>query len=126
MFFGCRGESKDFYFRSEWEELMRRHPPSQEEEAGGGFRMFCAFSRDQEEKVYVQHRILSEEFLLKKFLYRRRGGFFLAGSARQMPDQVLESLRHGLRETCGLSQEEAEEFTRRMEKDGRLQTETWS
>ncbi len=33
-------------------------------------------------------------------------------------------LRCGLRETCVLSREEAEEFTRRMEKDGWLQTET--
>ncbi len=85
LFFGCHGESKDFYFRSKWEELMHRHLPL-EEGGGGGFRMFCAFSRDQEEKVYMQHRILSKEFLLKKFLYRRQGGFFVAGSDRQMPD----------------------------------------
>lgn len=37
LFFGCRSESKDFYFRSEWEELTK----------AGKLRLFTAFSRDQ-------------------------------------------------------------------------------
>lgn len=37
LFFGCRSESKDFYFRSEWEEMVKE----------GQLRLFTAFSRDQ-------------------------------------------------------------------------------
>ncbi|MEQ2214447.1 hypothetical protein XENOCAPTIV_007529, partial [Xenoophorus captivus] len=37
LFFGCRSESKDFYFRSEWEDMMK----------AGNLRLFTAFSRDQ-------------------------------------------------------------------------------
>ncbi len=85
----------------------------------------CAYF-SQEDKVYVQHKILTEEFLLKDFLYKERGSFFIAGNAKQMPDQVLDALKRGLCETCGLSAKESDSFVERMEKDGRLQTETWS
>ncbi|XP_040915620.1 NADPH-dependent diflavin oxidoreductase 1 isoform X2 [Toxotes jaculatrix] len=37
LFFGCRSESKDFYFRSEWEEMMK----------AGHLILVTAFSRDQ-------------------------------------------------------------------------------
>lgn len=37
LFFGCRSESKDFYFQSEWEE----------KKAAGQLSLFTAFSRDQ-------------------------------------------------------------------------------
>lgn len=37
LFFGCRSKSKDFYFRTEWEEMME----------AGFLTLFTAFSRDQ-------------------------------------------------------------------------------
>lgn len=37
LFFGCRSESKDFYFRSEWKEMTK----------AGRLTLFTAFSRDQ-------------------------------------------------------------------------------
>lgn len=40
LFFGCRGQEKDYYFRSEWENLIRTHGHDR-------FRIVCAFSRDQ-------------------------------------------------------------------------------
>lgn len=43
LFFGCRFESKDFYFRSEWEEMMER----------GQLKLFTAFSRDQVEHTHT-------------------------------------------------------------------------
>lgn len=40
LFFGCRSESKDFYFRSEWEKAKQM----------GHLTLFTAFSRDQVRK----------------------------------------------------------------------------
>lgn len=41
LFFGCRSQSKDFFFAQEWLPLKER----------GSLQLFCAFSRDQPDKV---------------------------------------------------------------------------
>ena len=41
LFFGCRNKEADFHCKDEWEELEKRK----------SLQMFCAFSRDQPEKV---------------------------------------------------------------------------
>lgn len=46
LFFGCRSESKDFYFRSEWEEKA----------AAGQLSLFTAFSRDQVRRTLTFNR----------------------------------------------------------------------
>lgn len=43
LFFGCRSESKDFYFRPEWEEAKR----------AGHLTLFTAFSRDQVREAFI-------------------------------------------------------------------------
>ena len=51
LFFGCRSADADYFFRDEWAERE-------------GLRVFTAFSRDQEHKVYVQHRIVEQGVLV--------------------------------------------------------------
>ena len=48
LFFGCRKESGDFLYRDEWQQFMR---------SGALSQLVTAFSRDQEAKVYVTHRL---------------------------------------------------------------------
>ncbi|NXG08222.1 NDOR1 oxidoreductase, partial [Sakesphorus luctuosus] len=69
LFFGCRQKSKDFYFQAEWEELV----------AKGFLTLFTAFSRDQEEKVYVQHRIQENRRLVWELLSTGNAHVYLAG-----------------------------------------------
>uniref|UniRef100_A0A3Q1LJM5 NADPH-dependent diflavin oxidoreductase 1 n=2 Tax=Bos TaxID=9903 RepID=A0A3Q1LJM5_BOVIN len=47
LFFGCRRRDQDFYWEAEWEQLQAR----------GCLTLVTAFSREQEQKVYVQHRL---------------------------------------------------------------------
>ncbi|NXI81193.1 NDOR1 oxidoreductase, partial [Rhipidura dahli] len=69
LFFGCRYKSKDFYCQSEWEELVTK----------GLLTLFTAFSRDQEEKVYVQHRIRENGRLVWELLSTGNAHIYLAG-----------------------------------------------
>ena len=117
LFFGCRSQKSDFYFEAEWKKL---------EERNSAFKLISAFSRDQADKVYVQHLMLKEEFRLRKIIWEEKGGFFVAGNSKQMPDQVRDALKRVLAETAGLEGAKGEEFVLRMENDGRYQTETWS
>uniref|UniRef100_G3S067 NADPH-dependent diflavin oxidoreductase 1 n=1 Tax=Gorilla gorilla gorilla TaxID=9595 RepID=G3S067_GORGO len=47
LFFGCRWRDQDFYWEAEWQELEKRDC----------LTLVPAFSREQEQKVYVQHRL---------------------------------------------------------------------
>ncbi|NXH87138.1 NDOR1 oxidoreductase, partial [Edolisoma coerulescens] len=69
LFFGCRYKSKDFYCQTEWEELVTK----------GLLTLFTAFSRDQEEKVYVQHRIRENGRLVWELLSSGNAHVYLAG-----------------------------------------------
>ncbi|XP_068020311.1 NADPH-dependent diflavin oxidoreductase 1 isoform X2 [Melanerpes formicivorus] len=116
LFFGCRQRSKDFYCQEDWEELV----------AKGFLTLFTAFSRDQEEKVYVQHRIREQRRLLWELLDCRGAHLYLAGNAKQMPEAVAEALQWVLQVEGGLSASQAEEYLAALERSQRFQSETWS
>ncbi|XP_062446971.1 NADPH-dependent diflavin oxidoreductase 1 isoform X1 [Rhea pennata] len=116
LFFGCRQKSKDFYCQLEWEELVTK----------SFLMLFTAFSRDQEEKVYVQHRIRENRKLVWELLSSRNAHIYLAGNAKQMPAAVIEALQSVLQLEGGLSPSEAEEYFTALERSQRFQSETWS
>ncbi|XP_034565103.1 NADPH-dependent diflavin oxidoreductase 1 [Notolabrus celidotus] len=116
LFFGCRSESKDFFFRSEWEEMMK----------AGHLTLLTAFSRDQEEKVYVQHRVKENAELLWDLIANKNACFYIAGNAKQMPGSVCDALKEVFQQEGGLSSEDAEQMLEVMEKTARFQSETWS
>ncbi|XP_041667703.1 NADPH-dependent diflavin oxidoreductase 1 [Cheilinus undulatus] len=116
LFFGCRSEFRDFYFRSEWEEMMKE----------AHLTLFTAFSRDQEEKVYVQHRVKENAELLWDLIANKSACFYIAGNAKQMPSSVCDALKEVFQQEGGMSSEDAEQMLDVMEKTGRFQSETWS
>ncbi|XP_077005043.1 NADPH-dependent diflavin oxidoreductase 1 isoform X2 [Tamandua tetradactyla] len=69
LFFGCRQRNQDFFWEAEWQELEER----------GYLTLVTAFSRDQEQKVYVQHRLQQHGPLVWDLLDRQGAYFYLAG-----------------------------------------------
>nr|Q6NRG5.1 RecName: Full=NADPH-dependent diflavin oxidoreductase 1; AltName: Full=NADPH-dependent FMN and FAD-containing oxidoreductase [Xenopus laevis]AAH70785.1 Ndor1 protein [Xenopus laevis] len=116
LFFGCRGKSKDFYFEKEWEDLGNR----------GYLTLFTAFSRDQEDKIYVQHRIKENSKLLWDLIGTKQGYVYIAGNAKLMPNEVTDALKWVLQLEGGMSAPDAEQYLASMEKSCRFQSETWS
>ncbi|CAM5102495.1 unnamed protein product [Natator depressus] len=116
LFFGCRQKSKDFYCGAEWQELVK----------SGHLTLFTAFSRDQEEKIYVQHRIRENKGLVWDLLSRGNAHIYLAGNAKQMPAAVAEALKSMFQLEGDLSPSEAEEYLTALERSHRFQMETWS
>lgn len=57
FFFGCRNKSKDFLYEADWKAWSAGQNVLSVEVGGD---VFVAFSRDQPEKVYVQHKILEQ------------------------------------------------------------------
>ncbi|KDR16972.1 NADPH-dependent diflavin oxidoreductase 1 [Zootermopsis nevadensis] len=116
LFFGCRNKNGDFHFSNEWLSLQEEKHLS----------LFCAFSRDQEYKIYVQHLIKEQAALLWDLL-SSKAWIFLAGSSSNMPAGVKEAFVKDV--ACGagkLSHDEAKQFMQNLENTGYFQCETWA
>jgi sulfite reductase (NADPH) flavoprotein alpha-component len=72
-------------------------------------RLDVAFSRDQADKIYVQHRMLEQAKTLWDWL---QGGayFYVCGDANHMARDVHKTLIEIARTQGGLSQEAASEY----------------
>ncbi|XP_031786787.1 NADPH-dependent diflavin oxidoreductase 1 isoform X8 [Nasonia vitripennis] len=69
VFFGCRNEKKDYHCEDDFRLLTAKY----------GLKLFCAFSRDQPDKIYVQHLIRQQKELCWSFL-QNSGNIYLAGT----------------------------------------------
>ncbi|XP_070494025.1 NADPH-dependent diflavin oxidoreductase 1 [Chironomus tepperi] len=107
LFFGCRYSNKDFHCKDELKRMQNE----------GNLNLFCAFSRDNDQKVYVQDLILREKSLLKNLIFQRGGYVFVSGNSKNMPKSVRESFEEVL---------EDKNYVAEMIKCGRYQEETWS
>ncbi|XP_037349979.1 NADPH-dependent diflavin oxidoreductase 1 [Talpa occidentalis] len=116
LFFGCRRRDQDFYWETEWKELEER----------GCLSLFTAFSREQEQKVYVQHRLREHGALVWRLLDGQGAFFYLAGNAKDMPVGVSEALTSIFQEEGGLSGPEAAAYLAGLQRKLRFQAETWA
>jgi sulfite reductase (NADPH) flavoprotein alpha-component len=90
LFFGDQRIATDFLYRDELADLMR---------AGVLTRLDTAFSRDQNEKVYVQQRML--EHAAELYAWLEAGAhFYVCGDASRMAKDVDAAL-HRVIETAG-------------------------
>nr|XP_020744065.1 NADPH-dependent diflavin oxidoreductase 1 [Odocoileus virginianus texanus] len=116
LFFGCRRQDQDFFWEAEWKQLQAR----------GCLTLVTAFSREQEQKVYVQHRLRAFGPLVWELLEGRGAHFYLAGNAKYMPADVSNTLLSIFREEGGLSGPDAATYLAQLQRTLRFQTETWA
>ncbi|XP_076249264.1 NADPH-dependent diflavin oxidoreductase 1 isoform X2 [Calliopsis andreniformis] len=69
LFFGCRNKENDYHCKNDFEYLSQKKH----------LNLFCAFSRDQTHKIYVQHLIRDQRQLCWNFL-SKGGKIYLAGT----------------------------------------------
>jgi sulfite reductase (NADPH) flavoprotein alpha-component len=100
LFFGDQQRAYDFLYEDEFVEFQKR---------GVLTRIDAAFSRDQAEKVYVQHRMKENAKELWAWL---QGGayFYVCGDAKRMAKDVHQTLIDVAQSEGGLSPEAAAEY----------------
>ena len=115
LFFGNPYFTEDFLYQTEWQTWM---------DEGILNRIDLAFSRDQSEKIYVQHRILeqAEEF----WNWINRGAhIYICGDESRMAKDVHKALLSVIEEQGDQSPEQAAETLDQLRRDGRYQKDVY-
>ncbi|WP_432570676.1 molybdopterin-dependent oxidoreductase [Kineococcus sp. SYSU DK005] len=109
LFFGERRSATDYYYREELEAMR-----------ADGFltRLSLAFSRDQDEKVYVQDRMLQHGEQLWAWL-QEGASLYVCGDASRMARDVDAALRRVAEVHGGMDEQEAAEHVARLAADRR-------
>jgi sulfite reductase (NADPH) flavoprotein alpha-component len=115
LFFGDQRREQDFLYE---QELNRW------QSSGLLTRLDTAFSRDQQEKVYVQHRMLEHGAELWRWL-QEQGVFYVCGDAKRMALDVDKALRQVIGTHGGLSPAEADKYVADMIRAGRYQRDVY-
>ena len=83
-----------------------------------------AWSRDQQEKVYVQHKILQEAQDIWAWL--QQGAYiYVCGDAAKMAKDVENALLEVIEKQGTLSKDDAEEFLNELREDKRYQRDVY-
>lgn len=109
LFFGDRNSATDYIYEDEIRAMQ---------ESGLLTRLDLAFSRDQEEKVYVQDRMLQKGAEL--FAWLEQGGYFyICGDAYRMAKDVDQALHQLIAEHGQMSAEQANDYVAQLKKQKR-------
>jgi sulfite reductase (NADPH) flavoprotein alpha-component len=115
LFFGDQRAVADFMYRDELEALRRD---------GVLHRLDTAFSRDQGEKVYVQHRM--RENARELFAWLEEGAhFYVCGDASRMAKDVDAALHDVIRTAGNRTVEQAQEYVAQMKAAKRYQRDVY-
>ena len=87
-------------------------------------RLDVAFSRDQPEKVYVQHKMLENAAELWQWL-EKGAHFYVCGDASRMAKDVNDALLEIIASEGGKSPEEADEYVAALKKAKRYQRDVY-
>lgn len=109
LLFGDRNAATDYIYQDEIEAMQ---------EKGVLNRLDLAFSRDQEQKIYVQDRMIENGAEMFSWL-EQGGSFFVCGDAMYMAKDVDKAL-HSLIETHGnKTAEQAADYVNQLKKEKR-------
>jgi sulfite reductase (NADPH) flavoprotein alpha-component len=115
LFFGERRFHSDFLYQVEWQKLLKD---------GYLEKIDVAFSRDQKEKIYVQHRLLEQQKDIYNWL-NKGANIYLCGDMKQMARDVQNTLLQIFETEGGMSEEKAQEYLKQLKKEKRFQTDVY-
>ncbi|KIN59600.1 assimilatory sulfite reductase (NADPH) flavoprotein subunit [Bacillus subtilis] len=115
MFFGDQRFVTDFLYQTEWQNWLKD---------GVLTKMDVAFSRDTEEKVYVQHRMLEHSAELFEWL-QEGAAVYICGDEKHMAHDVHHTLLEIIEKEGNMSREEAEAYLADMQQQKRYQRDVY-
>ena len=116
LFFGSQHQRCDFAYGEEFEAFKKE---------GLLTRLDCAWSRDQSEKIYVQHLLKENAAEIWKWIDAEGAHFFVCGDAKRMAKDVDATLRKIVQEQGGKSLDQANEYVEKLKSDKRYKRDVY-
>ena len=109
LFFGDRSQNTDYLYGNEWEFYQKD---------GILNKLDLAWSRDQQEKVYVQHKMIEKKAEL--WIWLQNGAtFYVCGDASRMAKDVDHALRTIAQDEGSMSEEDAATWLKGLQREKR-------
>ena len=109
LFFGDRSQNTDYLYGNEWEFYQKD---------GILNKLDLAWSRDQQEKVYVQHKMIEKKAEL--WIWLQNGAtFYVCGDASRMAKDVDHALRTIAQDEGSMSEEDAAAWLKGLQREKR-------
>lgn len=115
LFFGSRHRATDFLYQRDFESMVADKTLT---------RLDLAFSRDQDHKIYVQHRMREQGADLYRFI-DEGAVIYVCGDAHQMAPDVNAALVEVISREGGVSVEAARARLEQMIESGRYQKDVY-
>jgi len=115
LFFGDRNFTSDFLYQTEWLQYRKEGLLTQAD---------IAFSRDQKEKIYVQHKMLEKGNELFQWL-EEGAHFYVCGDKDRMAKDVEKALNKVVQEHGQMTEDQAKEYVKQLRKAGKYQTDVY-
>lgn len=110
LFFGNPNFTTDFLYQTEWQKALKK---------GQLQRLNVAFSRDQKEKVYVQHKLLEKGEKVYEWL-QRGAVIYICGDKNKMAPDVRSAFKNIIEKYGKVNAEEAEHQFKKLVKERRF------
>ena len=114
LFFGEQRAAGDFFYRDQFEAWVQ----------DGFLRLDTAFSRDQAEKIYVQHRMRERAGDIWRWM-EEGADFFVCGDKHRMAEDVHRELLRIVELEGGRTPEQAAEYLEGMKKAKRYKRDVY-
>ena len=115
LFFGEQRSKCDFFYEEEFAQWRAK---------GVLTRFDTAFSRDQDHKIYVQHRMMEQAEEIYRWL-EDGAHFYVCGDAARMAKDVDVALHKIVEQQGGKSAEEAAAYVERLRKEKRYKRDVY-
>lgn len=110
LFFGEQHAATDFYYKDELEEFQKQ---------GVLTELSLAFSRDQQQKIYVQDRMRENGEKIWNWIDAEGGYFYVCGDASRMAKDVDNALRDIIQQYGKFDEAETANYMRKLNMDKR-------
>jgi len=110
LFFGEQHAATDFYYQDELEEFQKQ---------GVLTELSLAFSRDQQQKIYVQDRMRENSEKIWNWIDAEGGYFYVCGDASRMAKDVDNALRDIIQKHGNFDEAETANYMRKLNMDKR-------